>query len=166
MATITLQGNEIQTVGDLPNVGEKAPDFTLVALDLSRKSMADFPDQQIVLNIFPSLDTSTCAAAVRRFNLEAANFPNTKILCISKDLPFAQARFCGAEDISNVVLLSDFASGQFGKDYGLEVANSPMAGLLSRCVIILDKNGIVTYTQQVSEVTLEPDYESVLKAIQ
>jgi len=166
MATITLLGNKIQTIGELPKVGEKAPDFILATLDLSRKTLADFSGQRLVLNIFPSIDTGTCAASVRKFNEEAANLMNTKVLCISKDLPFAQARFCGAEGIKNVVLLSDFATGDFGKDYALEVVNGPMSGLHSRCVIILDKNRFVTYTQQVAEVTKEPDYESVLNALQ
>ena len=166
MATITLKGNKIQTVGDLPKVGDKAPGFNLVALDLSRKTLADFSGQQILLNIFPSIDTGTCAASVRKFNKEAAALSNTKVLCISRDLPFAQARFCGAEGIDDVVLLSDFVSGQFGEDYGLLVGNGPLESLHSRCIVVLDKNGVVTYTQQVSEVTEEPDYDSVLKAVQ
>ncbi|MGB0891604.1 MAG: thiol peroxidase, partial [Flavobacteriaceae bacterium] len=120
MATITLQGNPIQTVGNLPEIGQKAPDFTLAAVDLSRKSLSDFAGKNIILNIFPSVDTGTCATSVRNFNKEAANLENTVVLCISRDLPFAQARFCGAEGIENVIMLSDFATGKFGKDYELE----------------------------------------------
>lgn len=166
MATITLKGTPIQTVGNLPTVGEKAPDFTLISLDLSRKKLADFSEKNIVLNIFPSVDTGTCAASVRKFNKKAAKLPNTTILCISKDLPFAQARFCGAEGIDNVTLLSDFVSGQFGKDYGLEITNGPLEGLHSRCVIIIDKNNTVIYAEQVTEISTEPNYENALKALQ
>ena len=150
MASITLQGNAINTISNLPKIGDKAPDFKLTANDLSSKSMSDFSGNKLILNIFPSIDTGTCAASVRNFNKEVASLENTKVLCISRDLPFAQARFCGAEGIDDVVLLSDFVSGQFGKDYGLLVANSPMEGLHSRCVVVLDKNGVVTYTQQFS----------------
>ena len=165
MATITLQGNPIQTVGSLPEIGQKAPDFTLAAVDLSRKSLSDFAGKNIILNIFPSVDTGTCATSVRNFNKEATNLEDTVVLCISRDLPFAQARFCGAEGIENVVMLSDFATGEFGKDYGLEVANSPMAGLHSRCIVVIDTEGNVTYTEQVAEVVDEPNYESALKAL-
>lgn len=165
MATITLKGNPIQTVGNLPKVGEKAPNFTLAAVDLSRKSLSDFAGKNTILNIFPSVDTGTCATSVRNFNKEAANLENTVVLCISRDLPFAQARFCGAEGIENVVMLSDFATGEFGKNYGLEVANSPIAGLHSRCIVVIDTEGNVTYTEQVAEVVDEPNYESALKAL-
>ena len=165
MATITLKGNPIQTVGSLPEIGQKAPDFTLAAVDLSRKTLSDFAGKNIILNIFPSVDTGTCATSVRNFNKEAANLENTVVLCISRDLPFAQARFCGAEGIENVVMLSDFATGEFGKNYGLEVANSPMAGLHSRCIVVIDTDGTVTYTEQVAEVVDEPNYESALKAL-
>lgn len=165
MATITLQGNPIQTVGNLPEIGQKAPDFTLAAVDLSRKSLSDFAGKNIILNIFPSVDTGTCATSVRNFNKEAANLENTVVLCISRDLPFAQARFCGAEGIENIIMLSDFATGEFGENYGLEVANSPMAGLHSRCIVVIDTEGTVTYTQQVAEVVDEPNYESALKAL-
>ena len=165
MATITLKGNPIQTVGGLPETGQKAPDFTLAAVDLSRKTLSDFAGKNIILNIFPSVDTGTCATSVRNFNKEAANLENTVVLCISRDLPFAQARFCGAEGIENVVMLSDFATGEFGKNYGLEVANSPMAGLHSRCIVVIDADGTVTYTEQVAEVVDEPSYESALKAL-
>lgn len=165
MAQITLKGNTIHTVGELPQKGEKATDFTLAKNDLSRVSLNDFKAKKLVLNIFPSLDTGTCAASVRRFNEEAAGLDNTDVLCISRDLPFAQARFCGAEGIDNVVTLSDFETGQFGKDYGLEIADGPMKGLHSRVVIVLDENRKVAYTQQVPEIVDEPDYEDVLKAL-
>ncbi|MDG2193976.1 MAG: thiol peroxidase [Polaribacter sp.] len=166
MATITLKGTPIETIGNLPKPGDKAPNFTLVSTDMSRKKLADFSGQNILLNIFPSIDTGTCAASVRKFNEAAANLANTKVLCISRDLPFAQARFCGAEGIANVIVLSDFISGQFGKDYGLEITNGPIEGLHSRCVIIIDKNNEVIYTEQVAEVTTEPNYQSALKALQ
>ena len=166
MATITLKSTPIQTVGNLPTVGEKAPDFTLISTDMSRKKLADFSGKNILLNIFPSIDTGTCATSVRKFNEKAADLPNTKVVCISRDLPFAQARFCGAEGIDNVVLLSDFVSGQFGKDYGLEITNGPIEGLHSRCIIIIDKNSEVIYTEQVAEVTTEPNYKNALKALQ
>lgn len=165
MAKITLKGNPIQTVGELPQKGEKAKDFSLVKGDLSRVGLNDFKGSKIVLNIFPSLDTDTCAASVRYFNKAAANLDNTKVLCISRDLPFAQARFCGAEGIENVITLSDFATGDFGKNYGLEIADGPLAGLHSRVVIILDEEGKVIYTQQVPEIVDEPDYEDALKAL-
>ena len=162
MASITLKGNPFNTSGTLPKVGEKATDFALVKSDLSIATLADFKGSKVVLNIFPSLDTGTCAASVRRFNKEASELENTKVLCISRDLPFAQARFCGAEGLNNVITLSDFANGSFGKNYGLEIVDGPLAHLHSRAVIVLDENGIVTYTQQVPEIVDEPNYESVL----
>lgn len=165
MASITLKGNPINTSGTLPKVGEKAADFSLVKSDLSTASLADFKGSKLVLNIFPSLDTGTCAASVRRFNKEAGELENTKVLCISRDLPFAQARFCGAEGLNNVVTLSDFATGAFGKNYGLEIVDGPLANLHSRAVVVLDENGVVTYTQQVPEIVDEPDYDSVLAAL-
>ncbi len=165
MATITLKGNTIHTVGNIPQVGTKAPDFSLIAANLSKVSLADYKGSKLVLNIFPSLDTGTCAASVRQFNKAAADLENTKVLCISRDLPFAQARFCGAEGLDNVITLSDFATGQFGKDYGLEISDGPLAHLHSRVVIVLDENGLVTYNQQVPEIVDEPDYETALKAV-
>lgn len=163
MATITLKGNPIHTVGELPEVGDNAKRFILVKNDLSRSALSDYTGSKIILNIFPSLDTGTCAASVRHFNKIASEVDNTKILCISRDLPFAQARFCGAEGLKNVITLSDFVNGSFGKDYGLEIADGPMAGLHSRVVIILDENGVVKYTQQAPEIVDEPDYDDVLK---
>ncbi len=165
MAQITLKGNAINTIGDLPKVGSQAPDFKLVANDLSEKSMADYKGQKLILNIFPSLDTGTCAASVRRFNAEASKLENTVVLCISKDLPFAQTRFCGAEGLDKVHTLSDFRYGTFVKDYQVEIANGPLAALASRAVVVLDENGKVIYTQQVPEIVDEPNYEEVMKMI-
>jgi len=162
MATITLKGNNIHTSGNLPKIGEQAKSFTLVKSDLSKASLADFKGSKVILNIFPSIDTGTCAASVRQFNKEAASLNNTKVLCISRDLPFAQARFCGAEGIENVITLSDFATGEFGKDYGLEISDGPLANLHSRAVVIVDENGKVIYTEQVPEIVDEPDYETAL----
>jgi thiol peroxidase len=166
MTEITLKGNKINTIGKLPEVGAGAPDFTLVKDDLSVKTLKDYRGSRVVLNIFPSLDTGTCAASVRRFNQEANNLKNTKVLCISKDLPFAQARFCGSEGLKNVENLSDFRTGAFGKAYGVEIVDGPLAGLESRAVVILDEEGKVIYTQQVPEIVEEPNYEvaiSILK---
>ena len=126
MAKITLKGNEINTTGNLPEIGSTVKDFSLVKTDLSVATLSDFKGQQLILNIFPIIDTGTCAASVRNFNKEAANLENTKVLCISRDLPFAQNRFCGAEGIDNVVMLSDFRTGQFGVDYGLQFADGPL----------------------------------------
>ncbi len=165
MAQITLKGNPINTIGSLPEVGSKAADFNLVKDDLSTKTLNDYAGQKLILNIFPSLDTGTCAASVRRFNAEASNLENTTVLCISRDLPFAQARFCGAEGLKDVHNLSDFRTGDFGKDYGLQIIDGPLAGLESRAIVIIDETGMVTYTQQVSEIVDEPDYESALAAL-
>lgn len=165
MAEITLKGNKIQTLGELPKIGDQVLDFDLVKNDLSKATLQDFKGQKLVLNVFPSLDTGTCAASVRRFNQEAANLENTQVLCISRDLPFAQARFCGAEGIDNVITASDFVSGKFGKDYQLEIANGPMMGLHSRVVIIADETGKIIYTEQVPEIVDEPNYEAALQAL-
>jgi len=147
MATITLGGNPIQTSGELPKVGTKAPDFALVKNDLSTVTLADFAGSRLVLNIFPSIDTGTCATSVRKFNEKASQLQNTKVLCISRDLPFAQKRFCGAEGIENAISLSDFKTGRFGKDYGLEMIDGALNGLHSRVVIILNESGIVLYAE-------------------
>ena len=165
MTKITLKGSPVNTVVELQKKGDKAKDFTLVKDDLSRVGLDDFQGSKLVLNIFPSLDTGTCAASVRYFNKAAADLENTQVLCISRDLPFAQARFCGAEGIENVVTLSDYATGEFGKNYGLEIADGPLAGLHSRVVIILDEDGTVLYIQQVPEIVDEPDYEDALKTL-
>ena len=165
MADITLKGNPINTIGNLPEVGSKASEFSLKTVALATNSLADFIGKNVVLNIFPSVDTGTCATSVREFNKQAAELENTVVLCISKDLPFAQARFCGAEGIENVVMLSDFANGSFGKDYGLEITNGPLANLHSRAVIVLDAKGKVIHTEQVSDIVDEPNYEAALNAI-
>lgn len=165
MATITLKGNPIHTIGDLPKVGTKAPNFELIAIDLSKKNLTSFLGNKLILNVFPSVDTGTCATSVRNFNKKASALENTKVLCVSRDLPFAQNRFCGAEGIENVVMLSDFATGEFGRNYGLEIIDSPMAKLHSRCIIILDETGAVVYTEQVPETVNEPNYEEALKYI-
>jgi len=165
MTKITLKGNPINTVGKLPKIGKKAPKFNLIKSDLSKAKLKDFRGSKLILNIFPSLDTGTCAASVRRFNKEAGNLENTKVLCISRDLPFAQARFCGAEGLDNVITLSDFAKGKFGKAYGVTIKDGPLANLHSRAIVIINEEGEVTYTQQVPEIVDEPNYEDALKAL-
>jgi thiol peroxidase len=165
MASITLGGNPIHTQGELPKAGTKAPDFNLIKTDLSSKSLSDYAGSKLVLNIFPSIDTGVCAVSVRTFNQKASSLENTKVLCISRDLPFAQKRFCGAEGIENVENLSDFKTGSFGDAYGLTIVDGPLAGLHSRVVIVLDENGIVTYSEQVPEIAQEPNYELALAAL-
>ncbi len=165
MAEITLQGNPIHTLGTLPEKESIAPEFTLVKTDLSEAKLSDYKGQKVVLNIFPSLDTPTCAASVRHFNASASSLENTVVLCISKDLPFAQARFCGAEGLDKVITLSDFRDGSFGKNYQVEIVDGPLAALESRAVIILDEEGKVIYTQQVPEIVDEPDYDAALAAL-
>lgn len=165
MANITLKGNPISTVGNLPAVGSEAPDFSLVKNNLSTVSLADYKGTRVILNIFPSIDTGTCAASVREFNTRAASLKNTKVLCVSRDLPFAQARFCGAEGIEHVETASDFVDASFGKDYGLLIADGPLKGLLSRSIVVVDEKGKVVYTQQVSETVDEPDYDKAIAAI-
>lgn len=165
MASITLGGNPINTLGELPKVGSKLADFKLVKSDLSTASLTDFTGKKIVLNIFPSIDTGTCATSVRKFNETASKLDNTAVLCISRDLPFAQKRFCGAEGIENVVNLSDFQDGNFGKTNGLEIVNGPLAGLHSRAIIVADENGTVLHTEQVAEIANEPNYEAALAVL-
>ena len=165
MATVTLKGGAIHTSGNLPKIGTKAPDFLLTATDLSTKSLTNFSGSKLVLNIFPSVDTGTCAQSVRQFNKEASELENTKVLCISHDLPFAHARFCGAEGLENVISLSDFKNGAFGKAYGLNFVDGPLEGLHSRCVVVLDENGIVKHTEQVGETVDEPNYKAALEAL-
>ncbi|MEA1786309.1 thiol peroxidase [Arenibacter sp. GZD96] len=165
MATVTLKGNTIHTVGDLPKTGSKAPDFNLVKGDLSLATLADYRGHKVVLNIFPSIDTGTCAQSVRQFNEEAAELENTKVLCISKDLPFAQGRFCGAEGIDQVELLSDFRDGNFGTAYQVAFTDGPLEGLHSRAVVVLDANGTVVYSEQVPEIVDEPNYKAALEAL-
>lgn len=163
MATVTLKGNPIETVGELPKVGDKAPAFNLVKDDLSDLQLGDLKGR-VVLNIFPSIDTGTCAKSVREFNTKAAALNNTTVVCVSKDLPFALGRFCGAEGINNVLVGSAFRSS-FGEDYGVTFKTGPLTGLLSRSVVVIDENGKVTYTQQVAETADEPDYDAALKAL-
>ncbi|MEG1023644.1 MAG: thiol peroxidase [Flavobacterium sp.] len=165
MASITLGGNPVHTSGELPAVGSKLADFKLVQNDLSVASLSDFAGTKLVLNIFPSVDTGTCAASVRKFNQSASDLENTKVLCISRDLPFAQKRFCGAEGLENVVNLSDFKDGSFGKANGLEIVDGPLAGLHSRAIIVVDADGTITHTEQVAEIANEPNYEAALAAL-
>lgn len=164
MANVTLQGNAMETVGELPAPGADAPAFNLIKVDLSEAGLADFAGKTIVLNIFPSLDTPTCAQSVRSFNEKASQMDGTVVLCVSADLPFAQARFCGAEGLEDVVSLSTFRSPEFGSDYGVTFKNGPLVGLLSRAVVMV-KDGKVTYTEQVAEITDEPNYDAALAAI-
>ena len=165
MATVTLGGNTINTVGNLPAVGSKAPNFELVKDDLSVVTLNDYSGKRVVLNIFPSVDTGTCAASVRKFNEKASTLKNTSVLCISRDLPFAQKRFCAAEGLDNVAVLSDFKTGAFGKAYGLEIADGAFSGLHSRVVLVLDENLNVIYTEQVAEIGNEPNYDAALAVL-
>jgi thiol peroxidase len=165
MAAITLGGNPIHTSGELPKVGTKLADFKLITTDLSTVTLSDYAGTNLVLNIFPSIDTGTCATSVRTFNGTASQMENTKVLCISRDLPFAQKRFCGAEGIENVVNLSDFKDGSFGKTNGLEITDGVLAGLHSRCIIVVDASGSVIYTEQVPEIANEPNYEAALAVL-
>lgn len=165
MASITLGGNPIHTSGELPQVGTKLADFALVKNDLSIASLSDFAGSKLVLNIFPSVDTGTCATSVRTFNTTAAQLENTKVLCISRDLPFAQKRFCGAEGLENVINLSDFKDGSFGKTNGLEITDSVLAGLHSRVIIVVDENGSILHTEQVAEIANEPNYDAALAVL-
>ncbi len=165
MSKTALQGNPVKVSGSLPKAGKNAPGFKLVKVDLSEVSLKDFEGKKVVINIFPSIDTPVCATSVRTFNKEASELKNTVVLCVSRDLPFAQGRFCGAEGLDNVISLSDFRSGKFGVDYGVELADGPLAGLLARAVVVIDKTGKVVYTELVPEITLEPDYKSALKVL-
>ncbi len=166
MANVKLNGIPVKTEGELPKEGSKLPTFSLTSADLSDKTNADFEGKRLVLNIFHSLDTGTCAASVRRFNAEATKLgDDVAVLCISRDLPFAQARFCGAEGLDNVITLSSMKDESFGKDFGVRYIDGPIQGLLARAVIVTDSEGIVQYTQQVEETTEEPDYASALAAL-
>ena len=165
MSKTALQGNPVAVSGNLPGIGKNAPDFKLVKADLSEAALKDFKGKKIVINIFPSIDTPVCATSVRTFNKQAAELENTVVLCVSRDLPFALGRFCGAEGLENVVTLSDFRTGQFGSDYGIEIVDGPLAGLLARAVVVTDKTGKVIYSELVPEITQEPDYTSALNAL-
>lgn len=163
MAQITFRGNPINTVGELPAVGSQAPDFTLTGADLSPVKSDQFRDKPLLLNIFPSIDTPVCATSVRTFNERAAS-SGASVLCVSKDLPFAQARFCGAEGIENVKTASAFRDS-FGEDYGVTLADGPMAGLLARAVVVIGTDGKVAYTELVPEIAQEPNYDAALSAV-
>ncbi|MCC7151773.1 MAG: thiol peroxidase [Rubrivivax sp.] len=165
MASVTFKGNPIQLAGSLPAVGSKAPAFELVAGDLSDKTLADFAGKRKVLNIFPSIDTPVCAASVRHFNQDAAALANTVVLCISADLPFAQGRFCGAEGIKNVTMLSTLRGGGFLRNYGVAIDGGPLTGLAARAVLVLDDNDKVLHAQLVPEIGQEPDYAAALAAL-
>ncbi|SFB80012.1 thiol peroxidase, atypical 2-Cys peroxiredoxin [Parapedobacter composti] len=165
MATITFKGTEVHTAGDLPAVGSPAPDFKLTAGNLADKTLADYAGKRIILNIFPSIDTGTCAASVRAFNEKAAGLNDTVVLCVSRDLPFAQGRFCAAEGISNVETLSEYKDSNFSDAYRLRIVDGPLAGLLSRAVVVIGEDGTVKYTEQVTEIANEPDYDQALAAL-
>lgn len=165
MATITFKGVSVHTSGNLPVVGNQAPGFKLTKTDLSEVSLNDFAGKKVVLNIFPSLDTSVCAASVRRFNSEAEKLPGTVVLAISRDLPFAHNRFCTVEGLKNVIPLSEFRDDNFSKNYGVKIVDGPLAGVMSRAVVVVNEAGKVVYTEQVPEITSEPNYEAALEAV-
>lgn len=164
MTKVAFKGSPVSIKGNLPATGSAAPGFTLVKQDLSEITLGDLRGKKVVLNIFPSIDTGVCATSVRSFNAKAAALDNTEILCVSVDLPFAQGRFCAAEGIDHVTPASAFRSA-FGSDYGVTIEDGPLAGLFSRAVVVIDENGKVVYTEQVPEITQEPDYEAALSAI-
>lgn len=165
MAKTAFNGAPVQIYGDLPTPGTPAPDFNLAATDLSTVSLSAYAGKTVVLNIFPSLDTPVCAMSVRKFNAEIGNYKNAVVLCISADLPFAQARFCGAEGLTHVIPASTFRSPDFGTTYGVRIEDGPMKGLMARAVVVINKKGEVVYTQLVDEITHEPDYEKALSAV-
>jgi len=166
MSAITMQKNPMHTVGELPAVGENAPDFTLTKVDLTDVSLKDFHGKRIVLNIFPSLDTGVCAQGMRRFNEIANKLENTVILCVSHDLPFAQKRFCGAENLDQVVPVSAFRQPDFGQHYGLTLVDGAIKGLLARAVVVIDTQAKISYTQLAPEIAEEVDYERLVKFLQ
>ncbi|MCB5187733.1 thiol peroxidase [Methylobacillus caricis] len=166
MATVTLKGNPVQIGGNLPQKGDTAPDFQLADAKRNLVSLADFAGKRKVLNIFPSIDTPTCATSVRTFNKQASGLDNTVVLAISADLPFAQSRFCGAEGLENVVTLSTFRdTAKFSKDYGVQITDSSLAGLTARAVVVLDENNKVLHSELVSEIANEPNYDAALAAL-
>jgi thiol peroxidase len=165
MAQITLHGNKINTNGMLPAVGSKAPDFKLVKTDLSETSLKDYKGKRVVLNIFPSLDTSVCATSVRKFNAEVSKIANTVVLCVSKDLPFAHSRFCTTEGLKDVVPVSEFRDNAFSDAYKVRIIDGPLAGLHSRAVVVINEDGNIAYTEQVPEIAQEPDYDSAVKSL-
>ncbi len=163
-STVLMRGKEIKTFAKLPNVGAAAPNFELTDDKMESKTLESYKGKYVILNIFPSVDTGVCSISVRKFNEMATDLPNTSVLCISKDLPFAQKRFCGAEGIKNVVMLSDFRT-DFGKRYGVEMMDGALRGLLSRAVVVIDPQGIIVYEEQVADISQEPNYEKALAAI-
>jgi len=165
MSQITFKGNPVNTSGKLPEIGSKAPDFKLTAGDLSEKSLNDYKGKNVVLNIFPSVDTGVCAQSVRTFNEKVSTVDNTVVLCVSKDLPFALSRFCAAEGLKNVETLSDFKSNEFSDAYGVKMTDGPLSGLLSRAVVVVNPEGNVIYNEQVPEIGQEPDYNNALNAL-
>ncbi len=165
MSSITFKGNPIETVGELPKVGDMAPDFRVTNTDLQDVSLSDFEGKNLILNIFPSVDTGICAASVREFNKRAAGLKNTQVLCISKDLPFAHKRFCGAEGIENVMSASQYKDQSFSEKYRVDMLNGPLAGLMSRAIVVVNVEGEVTYVEQVPEIVQEPDYDQALASI-
>jgi thiol peroxidase len=165
MAQTKLGPNPANTIGELPSTGTQAPEFVLTANDMKDVSLEDFSGKNVVLNIFPSIDTNVCATSTREFNKRVASIDNTVVLCISKDLPFAMKRFCGAEGIDKAITVSDFRSRGFGKSYGVELSDSAFAGLFARAVVVIDGNGKVKYNQLVPQIGEEPNYEAALKAI-
>jgi len=165
MATISSRGETVQTSGELPEPGSAAPDFSLRKADLSVVTLADYAGSRLVLNIFPSIDTPTCAKSVRQFNQDAAALPNTHVLCVSADLPFALSRFCGAEGIERVDTASVYRAPEFGRDYGVYMADGRLGGLLARAVVVVDENGRVIHRELVPEIAQEPDYQAVAAAL-
>jgi len=165
MATITLGGNPINTIGNLPIKGVKAPQFRLTRTDLSDITLGELVGKRVVLNIFPSLDTEICASSVRKFNAEVSGLKNTIVVCASRDLPFAHKRFCVAEGLENVISASELRDSHFGKDYGVRIIDGPLSGLDSRAVVVIDEEGTVVYSEQVPEIAQEPNYEEALKVL-
>ena len=165
MAQVTLKGNPVQTIGNLPAVGEAAPDFTLVDKELQEISLKSYAGKKVVLNIFPSVDTPTCAMSVRRFNADIEKRENAVAVCVSMDLPFAHARFCGAEGLEKVVSASAFRNAEFGENYGVRITDGPLKGLFARAVVVVNENGQVVYNQLVPEIAEEPNYDAALEAL-
>ena len=165
MATVTLRGQAFNTSGELPKAGQIAPDFSLRKNDLTTTTLKDYEGFNVILNIFPSIDTSACATSVRQFNQRASELENTKVICVSRDLPFAQKRFCGAEGIENVITASDFATGDFGRSYGVELLDGPLHALHARAVVVIGTNGIVKHTELVTEIANEPNYDAAIAAL-
>lgn len=165
MNTITFKGNTVHVNGSLPKVGEKAPQFSLIKTDLSSSQLSDFRGKRIILNIFPSLDTGVCASSVRKFNKDITAYENAVVLCISKDLPFAHSRFCVAEGIENVISLSEYGNNSFSEAYGVLMTDGPLKNLMARAVVVINENGIVTYTELVPEIAQEPNYEAAKNAL-